>query len=43
MNVVDLMTLQPLSECHNGLSDKDFDVLFTKDKPIILPITVIPC
>lgn len=35
INVVDLMKLQPQSEHPNGLSDKDFDVLFTKDKPII--------
>jgi len=31
INVVDLMTLQPQSEHPHGLSDKDFDVLFTKD------------
>jgi xylulose-5-phosphate/fructose-6-phosphate phosphoketolase len=35
INVVDLMTLQPQSEHPHGLSDKDFDALFTKDKPII--------
>jgi xylulose-5-phosphate/fructose-6-phosphate phosphoketolase len=35
INVVDLMTLQPQSEHPHGLSDKDFDDLFTKDKPII--------
>ncbi|NQT27854.1 phosphoketolase family protein [candidate division KSB1 bacterium] len=35
INVVDLMTLQPQSEHPHGLSDRDFDVLFTKDKPII--------
>ncbi len=35
INVVDLMTLQPKSEHPHGLSDKDFDVLFTRDKPII--------
>jgi xylulose-5-phosphate/fructose-6-phosphate phosphoketolase len=35
INVVDLMTLQPKSEHPHGLSDKAFDVLFTKDKPII--------
>jgi xylulose-5-phosphate/fructose-6-phosphate phosphoketolase len=35
INVVDLMTLQPQSEHPHGLSDKDFDVLFTKDRPII--------
>jgi xylulose-5-phosphate/fructose-6-phosphate phosphoketolase len=35
VNVVDLMTLQPKSEHPHGLSDKDFDVLFTRDKPIV--------
>jgi xylulose-5-phosphate/fructose-6-phosphate phosphoketolase len=35
INVVDLMKVQPASEHPHGLSDKDFDVLFTKDKPII--------
>ncbi|MEP6657946.1 MAG: phosphoketolase family protein, partial [Betaproteobacteria bacterium] len=35
INVVDLMALQPQSEHPHGLSDKDFDVLFTKDKPIV--------
>ena len=35
VNVVDLMTLQPASEHPHGLSDKDFDSLFTTDKPII--------
>jgi xylulose-5-phosphate/fructose-6-phosphate phosphoketolase len=35
INVVDLMKLQPESEHPNGLSDKDFDVIFTTDKPII--------
>ena len=35
INVVDLMTLQPQSEHPHGLNDKDFDELFTKDKPII--------
>jgi xylulose-5-phosphate/fructose-6-phosphate phosphoketolase len=35
VNVVDLMTLQPKSEHPHGLSDKDFDSLFTIDKPII--------
>ena len=36
VNIVDLMTLQPASEHPHGLSDKDFDSLFTTDKPIIL-------
>jgi xylulose-5-phosphate/fructose-6-phosphate phosphoketolase len=35
VNVVDLMALQPTSEHPHGLSDKDFDVLFTRDKPVI--------
>jgi xylulose-5-phosphate/fructose-6-phosphate phosphoketolase len=35
INVVDLMKLQPSSEHPHGLSDRDFDVLFTKDKPVI--------
>ncbi|MEO6061150.1 MAG: phosphoketolase family protein [Thermoflexales bacterium] len=35
VNVVDLMTLQPESEHPHGLSDVDFDSLFTTDKPII--------
>jgi xylulose-5-phosphate/fructose-6-phosphate phosphoketolase len=35
VNVVDLMTLQPQSEHPHGLSDRDFDTLFTTDKPIM--------
>jgi len=35
VNVVDLMKLQPESEHPHGLKDKDFDALFTKDKPVI--------
>ena len=35
INVVDLMTLQSPHEHPHGLSDRDFDSLFTKDKPII--------
>ena len=35
INVVDLMTLQPHREHPHGLSDKDFDALFTPDKPIV--------
>jgi xylulose-5-phosphate/fructose-6-phosphate phosphoketolase len=35
INVVDLMTLQPSSEHPHGLSDRDFDTLFTQDKPIV--------
>jgi len=35
INVVDLMTLQPREEHPHGLSDRDFDTLFTTDKPVI--------
>ncbi len=35
VNVVDLMTLQPQSEHPHGISDNDFDSMFTTDKPII--------
>ena len=35
VNVVDLMTLQPESEHPHGLSDRDFDAIFTVDKPIV--------
>ncbi|MDX2108333.1 MAG: phosphoketolase family protein [Candidatus Melainabacteria bacterium] len=35
VNIVDLMTLQPSTEHPHGLSDKEFDSIFTKDKPII--------
>jgi xylulose-5-phosphate/fructose-6-phosphate phosphoketolase len=35
VNVVDLMTIQPQSEHPHGLPDKDFDQLFTADRPII--------
>jgi xylulose-5-phosphate/fructose-6-phosphate phosphoketolase len=35
VNVVDLMKLQPPSEHPHGLPDRDFDALFTKDKPVI--------
>ena len=35
VNVVDLMTLQPEREHPHGLSDAEFDALFTRDKPIV--------
>jgi xylulose-5-phosphate/fructose-6-phosphate phosphoketolase len=35
VNVVDLMTLQPPSEHPHGLSDRDFDSIFTTNRPII--------
>jgi xylulose-5-phosphate/fructose-6-phosphate phosphoketolase len=36
INIVDLYKLAPASEHPHGLSDKDFDSLFTLDKPILL-------
>jgi xylulose-5-phosphate/fructose-6-phosphate phosphoketolase len=35
VNVVDLFKLQPSSEHPHGLSDRDFDSLFTVDKPVL--------
>jgi len=35
VNVVDLMTLQPASEHPHGISDREFDTIFTTDKPIV--------
>jgi len=35
VNIVNLMSLQPPSEHPNGIPDKDFDALFTTDKPVI--------
>lgn len=35
VNVVDLMKLQPKAEHPHGLSDNEYDMLFTKDKPIL--------
>jgi xylulose-5-phosphate/fructose-6-phosphate phosphoketolase len=35
INVVDLFKLQPSTEHPHGLTDRDFDTLFTEDKPII--------
>ena len=42
INVVDLMKLQPRSEHPHGLSDPDFDDLFTKDKPVIFAYHAYP-
>jgi xylulose-5-phosphate/fructose-6-phosphate phosphoketolase len=42
VNVLDLMTLQSPSQHPHGLFDADFDVLFTKDKPMVSPSTAIP-
>ncbi len=35
INIVDLMTLQPHEDHPHGLTDRDFDALFTTDKPVI--------
>jgi xylulose-5-phosphate/fructose-6-phosphate phosphoketolase len=35
INIVNLMKLQPRREHPHGLSDADFDTLFTKDKPVV--------
>ncbi|OYU91573.1 MAG: phosphoketolase [Bradyrhizobiaceae bacterium PARB1] len=35
VNVVDLMSLQPREEHPHGLSEKDFDRIFTRDRPVI--------
>jgi xylulose-5-phosphate/fructose-6-phosphate phosphoketolase len=42
VNVVDLMRLQPQSEHPHGLTDKHFDDLFTKDKPVIFAFHAYP-
>jgi xylulose-5-phosphate/fructose-6-phosphate phosphoketolase len=35
VNVIDLMVLQPQSEHPHGLEDRDFDLLFTTDRPVV--------
>ena len=35
VNVVDLMRLQPDAEHPHGLSDREFDTLFTVDRPVV--------
>jgi xylulose-5-phosphate/fructose-6-phosphate phosphoketolase len=42
VNVVDLMRLQPRSEHPHGLSDTDFDDLFTTNKPVIFAFHAYP-
>jgi xylulose-5-phosphate/fructose-6-phosphate phosphoketolase len=42
VNVVDLMKLEPPTEHPHGLSDMDFDELFTKDKPVIFAFHAYP-
>ncbi len=42
VNVVDLMKLQPHTEHPHGLSDQDFESLFTRDKPVIFAFHAYP-
>jgi xylulose-5-phosphate/fructose-6-phosphate phosphoketolase len=42
VNVVDLMKLQPETEHPHGLSDEDFDALFTRTKPVIFAFHAYP-
>ena len=42
VNVIDLLKLQPDTEHPHGLSDRDFDSLFTVDKPIIFNFHAYP-
>jgi xylulose-5-phosphate/fructose-6-phosphate phosphoketolase len=42
VNIVDLMKLQQETEHPHGLNDKDFDALFTKDKPVIFAFHAYP-
>ncbi len=42
VNIVDLMKLQPPSEHPHGLPDRDFDELFTRDKPVIFAYHAYP-
>ena len=42
VNVVDLMRLQPHNEHPHGLSDRDFDEIFTRDKPVIFAFHAYP-
>jgi len=42
VNVVDLMKLQPKSEHPHGMTDYDFDSLFTRDKPVIFAFHAYP-
>lgn len=42
VSVIDLLKLQPESEHPHGLSDRDFDSLFTTDKPIIFNFHAYP-
>jgi xylulose-5-phosphate/fructose-6-phosphate phosphoketolase len=35
VNVVDLMTLQPKTQHPHGLDDREYEVMFTRDRPVI--------
>ncbi|MBM3857968.1 MAG: phosphoketolase, partial [Verrucomicrobia bacterium] len=43
VNIVDLMKLQPQTEHPHGLSDVEFNDIFTKDKPVIFAFHGYPC
>lgn len=43
VNVVDLMKLQPVEEHPHGLHDREFDAIFTRDKPVIFAFHGYPC
>ena len=42
VNVIDLMRLHPQTEHPHGLSDTDFDEIFTRDKPVIFAFHAYP-
>ncbi|MBI1396376.1 MAG: phosphoketolase [Betaproteobacteria bacterium] len=42
VNVVDLMKLQPATEHPHGLGDREFDELFTRDRPVIFAFHAYP-
>jgi xylulose-5-phosphate/fructose-6-phosphate phosphoketolase len=42
VNIVDLMKLQPHTEHSHGLTDLEFDQLFTRDKPVIFAFHAYP-
>jgi len=42
VNIVNLMKLQPQTEHPHGLSDRDFDAIFTQDKPVIFAFHAYP-
>jgi xylulose-5-phosphate/fructose-6-phosphate phosphoketolase len=42
VNVVDLFRLMPATDHPHGLSDRDFDSLFTRDKPVIFNFHAYP-